>query len=67
MPCRAAEDGRLLRVHSTELRVREGTGLVRYADLSAVTRYPFNDITVDLSGTAYVNSIGIDLMGGEQR
>lgn len=59
-------DGRLLVVHGTELRVREGTGLVRYADLSALSPYPFNDITVDRAGTVFVNSIGFDFMGGEQ-
>ena len=59
-------DGRLLVVHGTELRVREGTGLVRYADLSALSPFAFNDITVDRTGTVYVNSIGFDFMGGEQ-
>ena len=59
-------DGRLLVVHGTELRVREGAGLIPYADLAALSRYPFNDVTVDRTGTVYVNSIGFDVMGGEQ-
>ena len=59
-------DGRLLVVHGTELLVQqEGRDLVRYADLSALSPYAFNDITVDPSGTVYVNSVGFDFLGGQ--
>jgi sugar lactone lactonase YvrE len=33
------------------------------ADLSSYTSHPINDMTVDLSGTAYVGSFGFDLYG----
>ena len=59
-------DGRMLVVHGTELCVLEGTDLVRYADLSVVTPYAFNDITVARAGTVFVNSVGFDFMGGQQ-
>ena len=58
-------DGRLLVVHGTDLRVLEDGDLVPYADLSGVSSYDFNDITVDPDGTAYVNSVGFDFAGGD--
>jgi sugar lactone lactonase YvrE len=61
-------DGTLLVVSSTEcalLRLDQRGELVRYADLSAETSHPWNDIVVDGRGNAYVNSIGFDFPGGE--
>lgn len=56
-------DGRLLLVSSADRQVlrRELDGaLVRHADLSPVSTKPWNDVVVDASGCAYVNSIGFD-------
>jgi sugar lactone lactonase YvrE len=61
-------DGRLLIVDSAERRllVREPDGaLPPYADLSAVSDRPWNDIVVDDHGNAYVNTIGFDFPDGE--
>jgi sugar lactone lactonase YvrE len=61
-------DGSLLVVSSTEralLRRCAAGELERYADLSAETSHPWNDIVVDGRGNAYVNSIGFDFPGGE--
>jgi sugar lactone lactonase YvrE len=61
-------DGRLLVVDSAQRRLlrREPDGaLVQHADLSGVSQKPWNDIVVDHSGNAYVNSIGFDFPGGE--
>jgi sugar lactone lactonase YvrE len=61
-------DGRLLVVDSAQRRLlrREPDGsLVEHADLSAVSEKPWNDIVVDDSGNAYVNSIGFDFPGEE--
>ncbi|MGW5640756.1 SMP-30/gluconolactonase/LRE family protein [Streptomyces sp. NPDC003832] len=61
-------DGRLLVVDSAHRRLlrREADGsLVRHADLSPVSRKPWNDIVVDDRGNAYVNTIGFDFPGGE--
>jgi sugar lactone lactonase YvrE len=61
-------DGSLLVVSSTEralLRRCAAGELERYADLSAETSHPWNDIVVDGCGNAYVNSIGFDFPGGE--
>ncbi len=70
-------DGTLIVVSSTEralLRLRKtgdtgGTDepgeLEPYADLSAETAHPWNDIVIDGRGNAYVNSIGFDFPGGE--
>lgn len=56
-------DGRLIVVDSAQARLprREPDGtLVTHADLSVVTRKPWNDIVVDGRGRAYVNTIGFD-------
>lgn len=61
-------DGRLLIVSSADRQVlrREPDGnLVRHADLAPVSTKPWNDIVVDASGGAYVNSIGFDFPGEE--
>jgi sugar lactone lactonase YvrE len=61
-------DGRLLIVDSAQRRLlrREPDGaLVPYADLSEVSRKPWNDIVADDRGNAYVNNIGFDFPGGE--
>jgi sugar lactone lactonase YvrE len=53
-------DGRLL-VTGEELLRREPDGsLVRHADLSALSRYGWNEIVVDGRGNIYVNSIGFN-------
>jgi sugar lactone lactonase YvrE len=61
-------DGRLLVVDSAQQRLlrREQDGsLVPHADLSNVSRKPWNDIVVDDRGNAYVNTIGFDFPSGE--
>lgn len=61
-------DGRLLVVdsaHQQLLRQTADGGLVRHADLSDVSRKPWNDIVVDGTGRVYVNTIGFDFPGGE--
>jgi sugar lactone lactonase YvrE len=61
-------DGRLLVVDSAQRRVlrREPDGtLVTHADLSRVSKKPWNDIVADDRGNAYINSIGFDFPGGE--
>ncbi len=61
-------DGRLLVVSGSEagLRRREPDGsLVNHADLSGLSRHPWNDIVVDGRGNAYVGNIGFDFPTGE--
>ncbi len=61
-------DGRLLIVSSSDLGLlrREPDGsLETHADLSALSRHPWNDIVVDGRGNAYVNNIGFDFPEGE--
>jgi len=61
-------DGRLLVVDSAKRRLlrREPDGsLVQHADLSEISRKPWNDIVVDERGNAYVNTIGFDFPGGD--
>lgn len=56
-------DGRLLVVSAAAnaLLVRAGPGsLQTYADVSSLSTRPWNDITVDPAGRAYVNNIGFD-------
>src|SRR5262249_46109698 len=60
-------DGRLLIVSGPEgkLLVRRPDGsLETYADLSPLSPYSWNELVVDGRGSAYVNSINFDLMGG---
>ncbi|MET7768786.1 SMP-30/gluconolactonase/LRE family protein [Nocardia sp. NPDC005366] len=61
-------DGQLLVVDSAhrQLLRRDRDGCLRqYADLSAVSDTPWNDIVVDQRGNAYVDNIGFDFPGGE--
>lgn len=61
-------DGRLLVVDSAQRRLlrREPDGsLVTHADLGGISEKPWNDLVVDASGNAYVNSIGFEFPGGE--
>jgi sugar lactone lactonase YvrE len=61
-------DGRLLVVSSRDgiLLRREADGsLQTHADLSGVSRHPWNDIVIDGRGNAYVNNVGFDFPGGE--
>lgn len=47
------------------LRQEPDGSLVTQADLASVLDKPWNEITVDGRGSAYVNSIGFELMQGE--
>jgi sugar lactone lactonase YvrE len=61
-------DGRLLIVSMREGRLlrREHDGsLVTHADLTSLSRRPWNDLVVDGRGNAYVDNIGFDFPGGE--
>jgi sugar lactone lactonase YvrE len=61
-------DGRLLVVDSARCRLlrREPDGeLVLHADLAPFGEHPWNEVVVDASGDAYVNSIGFDFPDGE--
>jgi sugar lactone lactonase YvrE len=60
-------DGRLLIVSLRDglLLRREGDGaLVTQADLTSLTRRPWNDLVVDGQGNAYIDNIGFDFPGG---
>ncbi len=60
-------DGRLVVVASSQgrlLRQEPDGTLVTHAELSAVSEHPWNEIVVDATGRAYVNSIGFDMMAG---
>jgi sugar lactone lactonase YvrE len=61
-------DGRLLVVFGSEGRVMEvaadGTA-TPYADLTAYSRHPWNEIVTDHRGNAWVNGIGFDFPAGE--
>jgi sugar lactone lactonase YvrE len=62
-------DGRLLIVSASEralLRREEDGSLTHHADLSGISDRPWNEIVVDGRGNVYVNSIGFDMMGGEE-
>lgn len=61
-------DGRLLIVSMREgrlVRWEPDGSLVTHADLSTLSRHPWNDLVVDGRGNAYVNNIGFDFPGGE--
>jgi sugar lactone lactonase YvrE len=61
-------DGRLLVVDgsgSQLLRQEAGGELVVQGDLSSLATTPWNDITVDGRGNAYVNNVGFAFPGGE--
>lgn len=62
-------DGRLLIVSGSERRLlrREPDGaLVTHADLTSLCDRPWNEIVVDGRGNAYLNTIGFDLLAGEE-
>ncbi len=58
-------DGRLLVVSMNDRRLwrLDGDSLVQAADLSALARWPCNDMLVDAHGRAYVGHFGFDLQG----
>ncbi|TME26259.1 MAG: SMP-30/gluconolactonase/LRE family protein [Chloroflexi bacterium] len=61
-------DGRLLIVSASDQRLlrREPDGsIVTHADLSRLSKKPWNDIVVDGRGNTYVDNIGFDFPGGE--
>jgi len=52
-------DGRLLVVAEQQVMRQEPDGsLVTYADLTALSAHPWNEIVVDGRGNAYINNIG---------
>ncbi|MCX5493472.1 SMP-30/gluconolactonase/LRE family protein [Kaistia dalseonensis] len=58
-------DGRMLIVANSAVLCREADGAVRpYADLSALSTKPWNEIVIDGRGNAYVNTINFDFPGG---
>jgi len=58
-------DGRLLVVAEQQVMRQEPDGsLVTYADLTALSAHPWNEIVVDGRGNAYINNIGFDFPGG---
>ncbi len=60
-------DGRLLIVSMRDgllLRREPDGSLATHADLSTLSRHPWNDLVVDGRGNAYVNNIGFDFPGG---
>jgi sugar lactone lactonase YvrE len=56
----AGSDAKLLRLESDRT-------LATYADLSGLSTKPWNEVTVDGRGNAFVNNIGFDFMSGEPR
>ena len=61
-------DGHLLLVSGRDglLLAQEPDGsLATYADLTGISRHPWNDIVVDGRGNTYVNTIGFDFPGGQ--
>jgi sugar lactone lactonase YvrE len=61
-------DGRLLVVQAREgvvLRREPDGRVVTHADLSGLSAKPWNDITVDRDGNAYVGNVGFDFPFGE--
>jgi sugar lactone lactonase YvrE len=60
-------DGRLLIVSMRDgllLRREVDGSLVTHADLTSLSRRPWNDLVVDGQGNAYVDNIGFDFPGG---
>ena len=59
-------DGPMLITAGQELLRMEDGSLATHRDLSDLSDYGWNEIVVDRRGNAYVNSVGFDLMGGEE-
>jgi sugar lactone lactonase YvrE len=62
-------DGTLLIVSSIDRRLvtmEADCSLVTHADLRSLSDHPWNEIVVDGRGNTYVNSIGFDMMGGQE-
>lgn len=60
-------DGPMLITAGRELLRMEGDGsLLTHRDLSDLSEHGWNEIVVDGRGNAYINSVGFDLMGGEE-
>jgi sugar lactone lactonase YvrE len=60
-------DGRMLLVHAADndLKVRQADGnFSRFADLSGLSAYGCNEITVHPAGHIYVNNVNFDFPGG---
>lgn len=61
-------DGRLLIVAGRDARLlvqaKDGE-LSTYADLTPISRFPWNDIVVDSKGNTYIGNTGFDFPGGE--
>src|SRR5690348_6034345 len=56
------QDGRLLVVSGQDgklLRLGDDRSLTTVADLSAISRHPWNELVVDARGNAYVNTVGM--------
>ncbi|HXW80388.1 MAG TPA: SMP-30/gluconolactonase/LRE family protein [Acidimicrobiales bacterium] len=61
-------DGRLVAVSARERRLlrREADGsFVAHAELSGLSKWPWNEIVVDGRGNIYLNNIGFDFPGGD--
>lgn len=61
-------DGRVLLVHAADndLKLRQPDGSsARFADLSGLSSYGCNEITVHPGGNVYVNNVNLDFPGGE--
>ena len=61
-------DGRMLIVSARDgllLRREHNGSLTTHADLTGVSRHPWNDIVVDARGNTYIGNIGFDFPGGE--
>jgi sugar lactone lactonase YvrE len=61
-------DGPLLIVSGREgllLRMEPDGSLVTHADLTGLSRHPWNEIVVDGRGNTYLNNTGFDFPGGE--
>ncbi|MGE5333278.1 MAG: SMP-30/gluconolactonase/LRE family protein [Nitrososphaerota archaeon] len=61
-------DGRLLVMAGSDgllLRQEPDGALVIHADLTGISRYPWNDIAVDSRGNAYVNNINFNFPSGQ--
>jgi sugar lactone lactonase YvrE len=48
------------------LRVEPDGSLVTHRDLADISDYGWNEIVVDGRGNTFINSVGFDLMGGEE-